>query len=40
MQALEELLMQTLSIGFFLLSLSLVTGLMFMHDILGPTSVS
>ena len=35
MQVLEELLVQTLTIGFFLLSLSLATGLMFMHDILG-----
>ncbi len=35
MQVLEELLVQTLSIGFFLLSLSLATGLMFMHDMLG-----
>ena len=35
MQTLEELLVQTLTIGFFLLSLSLATGLMFMHDMLG-----
>ena len=35
MQILEELLVQTLTIGFFLLSLSLATGLMFMHDMLG-----
>ena len=35
MQVLEELLVQILTIGFFLLSLSLATGLMFMHDILG-----
>lgn len=35
MQVLEELLVQTLTIGFFLLSLSLATGLMFMHDMLG-----
>ena len=35
MQVLEELLVQTLTIGFFLLSLSLVTGLVFMHDMLG-----
>ena len=35
MQTLEELLVQTLAIGFFLLSLSLATGLMFMYDMLG-----
>ena len=35
MQTLEELLVQVLTIGFFLLSLSLATGLMFMHDMLG-----
>ena len=35
MQTLEELLVQILTIGFFLLSLSLATGLMFMHDMLG-----
>ena len=35
MQTLEELLVQILAIGFFLLSLSLATGLMFMHDMLG-----
>ena len=35
MQVLEELLVQTLGIGFFLLSLSLATGLTFLHDILG-----
>ncbi|MCY4155362.1 MAG: cytochrome c biogenesis protein CcsA [Gammaproteobacteria bacterium] len=35
MQVLEELLVQILTIGFFLLSLSLATGLMFMHDMLG-----
>ncbi len=34
MQVLEELLVQTLAIGFFLLSLSLSTGFMFMHDML------
>ncbi|MFQ5661224.1 MAG: inner membrane protein YpjD [Gammaproteobacteria bacterium] len=32
MQTMEELLIQILAIGFFLLSLSLVTGLMFVHD--------
>lgn len=32
MQTLEELLVQILTIGFFLLSLSLATGLMFMYD--------
>ena len=35
MQVLEELLVQTLAIGFFLLSLSLATGMVFMHDMLG-----
>ena len=35
MQVLEELLVQTLAIGFFLLSLSLATGLTFMYDMLG-----
>ena len=35
MQTLEELLVQILTIGFFLLSLSLATGLMFMYDMLG-----
>ena len=35
MQTLEELLVQVLTIGFFLLSLSLATGLMFMHDMLA-----
>ena len=34
MQTLEKLLVQALTIGFFLLSLSLATGLMFVHDIL------
>lgn len=34
MQILEKLLAQTLAAGFFLLSLSLVSGLAFMHDIL------
>ena len=34
MQILEELLAQILAIGFFLLSLSLATGLMFLHDML------
>ncbi|MFT5133045.1 MAG: ABC-type uncharacterized transport system permease subunit [Gammaproteobacteria bacterium] len=33
MQTMEELLVQLLSIGFFLLSLSLSSGLMFVHDI-------
>ena len=35
MQTMEEFLIQLLAIGFFLLSLSLVTGLMFVHDILA-----
>ena len=35
LQTLEEMLVQTLAIGFFLLSLSLATGLMFMYDMLG-----
>lgn len=35
MQTLEELLVQVLAIGFFLLSLSLATGLMFMYDMLA-----
>lgn len=35
MQTMEELLVQMLAIGFFLLSLSLSTGLMFVHDIFG-----
>jgi len=34
MQTMEELLVQLLWVGFFLLSLSLVTGLMFVHNIL------
>ena len=34
LQALEELLVQALATGFFLLSLSLVTGLMLIHDLL------
>jgi len=33
LQTMEELLVQLLTIGFFLLSLSLATGLMFVHDI-------
>jgi len=33
MQTMEEVLIQLLSIGFFLLSLSLTTGLMFVHNI-------
>ena len=33
MQTMEELLVQLLAIGFFLLSLSLSSGLMFVHDI-------
>lgn len=33
MQTMEELLIQLLAIGFFLLSLSLATGLMFVHNI-------
>ena len=33
MQSMEEILIQILAIGFFLLSLSLATGLMFVHDI-------
>lgn len=35
MQTMEELLVQLLAIGFFLLSLSLATGLMFVHDMFG-----
>ena len=35
MQTMEELLVQVLTMGFFLLSLSLATGLMFMYDMLG-----
>ncbi|MEX2353213.1 MAG: cytochrome c biogenesis protein CcsA [Gammaproteobacteria bacterium] len=35
MQTMEELLVQLLWAGFFLLSLGLATGLMFVHDILG-----
>ena len=35
MQTMEEFLIQLLAIGFFLLSLSLVTGLMFVHDIIA-----
>jgi len=34
MQTMEELLVQLLAIGFFLLSLSLATGLVFVHDIM------
>lgn len=34
MQTMEELLIQLLAIGFFLLSLSLATGLVFVHDIM------
>lgn len=33
MQLMEELLIQIIAIGFFILSLSLATGLMFLHDI-------
>ncbi len=33
MQVMETLLIQIISIGFFMLSLSLATGLMFLHDI-------
>ncbi|OGT77323.1 MAG: hypothetical protein A3I78_07245 [Gammaproteobacteria bacterium RIFCSPLOWO2_02_FULL_56_15] len=33
LQIMEELLVQLLAIGFFLLSLSLATGLMFVHDV-------
>ena len=33
MQTMETLLVQLLAIGFFLLSLSLATGLMFVHDV-------
>ena len=33
MQTMEEILVQLLAIGFFLLSMSLATGLMFIHDI-------
>jgi len=35
MQLMEELLIQIIAIGFFILSLSLATGLMFLHDIIG-----
>ena len=35
LQTMEELLVQLLGLGFFLLSLSLATGLMFVYDILG-----
>lgn len=35
MQVMEEFLVQLLAIGFFLLSLSLATGLMFVHDIMA-----
>jgi len=35
MQTMEELLVQLLWTGFFLLSLGLATGLMFIHDLLG-----
>ncbi|MBI4005104.1 MAG: cytochrome c biogenesis protein CcsA, partial [Gammaproteobacteria bacterium] len=33
MQIMEDLLIQIIAIGFFMLSLSLATGLMFLHDI-------
>ena len=33
LQTMEEILVQVLAIGFFLLSMSLATGLMFIHDI-------
>lgn len=35
LQTMEELLVQMLALGFFLLSLSLATGLMFLEDLLG-----
>lgn len=35
MQVMEDLLIQIIAIGFFMLSLSLATGLMFLHDILA-----
>lgn len=35
MQTMEELLIQLLTVGFFLLSLSLATGLVFVHDIMA-----
>lgn len=35
LQTMEELLVQILAVGFFLLSLSLATGLMFLQDLLG-----
>lgn len=35
MQLMEDLLIQIIAIGFFLLSLSLATGLMFLNDIFG-----
>ena len=35
MQTMEEFLIQLLAIGFFLLSLSLATGLMFVHNIMA-----
>lgn len=35
MQTMEDLLVQLITIGFFLLSLSLATGLMFVHDIMA-----
>jgi len=35
LQTMEDLLIQILAIGFFLLSLSLATGLMFVHDIMA-----
>ena len=35
MQTMEDSLIQLIAIGFFLLSLSLATGLMFVHDILA-----
>ncbi len=35
MQTMEELLIQLLAVGFFLLSLSLATGLVFVHDIMA-----
>lgn len=34
MQTMEELLVQLLAVGFFLLSLSLATGLVFVHDVM------
>lgn len=35
LQTMEEFLVQMLAVGFFLLSLSLATGLMFLQDLLG-----